>query len=106
MTTVWTLVRCLLETQLLELPFGVLWGLKREDRKLLLLVNCVTNPLAVLWHGGAGGFLTGVLLPELVVVAAEGAAFRRWGKEIPHPLLFGLCVNAFSLCAGFLLHLF
>lgn len=103
-----SLVLSLLLTLLLEGLFALAWGIRGRDLTLVLLVNLLTNPLAVTAH-----FLLCRLraLPgppvvlgiETLVVLSEGLLFRSLGQRISHPWAFALTVNLFSYGTGVLL---
>ena len=93
-------------TLALEGLFGLIWGLKgRRDWLLLLLVNCVTNPLVVTLHTCVSSAPAVTALLEGAAVAAEWLAYRRWGRTVRPALLFSLCANCFSFFSGVLINL-
>ena len=92
-------------TLLLEGLFGLIWGVKgKDDWKLVLLVNAVTNPIVVTLHYCVSSFWGFTLLLELSAVAAEYLAYRRWGETTRPAFLFSLCANCFSYFSGVLLN--
>ncbi|MCM1193401.1 MAG: hypothetical protein NC123_11190 [Butyrivibrio sp.] len=79
--------------------FALVWGLRRRDLLLLVLVNVLTNPAVVLLHAlFPGRVVTAVL--ELGAVAVEGGCYSRLGSAVRRPWLFSLCANGFSFCLG------
>lgn len=78
---------------------ALMWGLRRRDLLLLVLVNVLTNPAAVLLHTLFSGRLVTAAL-ELGVVALEGLCYEKLGSAVRRPWLFSLCANAFSFCLG------
>lgn len=99
-------------TLLLEEGFALAWGLRgRRELGLAALVNCLTNPPAVLaFHTAAGLWgwnrtLTAAAL-ECAVVLAEWRCWRAFSRQVRRPLLFSLAANAFSYGAGCLIHQF
>ncbi len=89
----------------LEGAVALVWGLRRRNLLLLVLVNVLTNPAAVLLHAlFPGGAVTAAL--ELGAVAAEGACYKRLGRAVRRPWLFSLSANAFSFCLGLVLDKF
>ena len=44
-----------------------------------------------------------VAVLELSAIGAEWLIYRKWGKTMGPALLFSLCANGFSYCAGLLL---
>ena len=101
-----TLAVSLALTLILEGVFALIWGVKgRRDWLLLLGANVVTNPIvAVLYCLGLNRW-PAVAALELAAVAAEGLAYRRWGRDIRPAFLFSLCANCFSFFIGLLLNL-
>lgn len=93
-------------TLLLEEGFALAWGLRgRRELGLAALVNCLTNPPAVLaYHtavrlwGWSPSFTAAAL--ECAVVLAEWRCWRAFSQQVRRPLLFSLAVNAFSYGAG------
>lgn len=94
-------------TLFLELLLALLWGIRKRDLLLVVLVNLLTNPLVVFTHGLLlpHGFLLHTVLPELCAVATEAAIYCRKKNRIPQPVLFGVLANGFSYGAGVLLQL-
>lgn len=76
-----------------------IWGLRRWNLLLFLLVNVLTNPAAVLLHALFPGWAVTAAL-ELGVIAVEGLCYDRLGYAVRRPWLFSLCANAFSFCLG------
>ena len=101
----------LLLTLLLEEGFALCWGLRdRRELYLVALVNCLTNPPAVLlrWSAVLWWALPEwtVILPiEAAVVLIEWLCYRRGSEQLRRPFLFALLCNAFSYSVGCLLHL-
>lgn len=99
------MLRALLLTEALELGFSLLWGLRREELGLVLLMNIMTNPAANLLHY-IFVYLLGwprvpvVLLLEAAVVITEGLCCR---SMLARPWRFALLVNGFSYGVGLLL---
>lgn len=89
-------------TLLAEVPVGALWGLRRRDLLLCVLVNVLTNPAVVLLHSLFPGW--GVTLAlEGAAVLAEGAYYARYGRYIPHPWRLSLVSNVLSFGGGLML---
>lgn len=89
-------------TMLIELPIAFLWGLRdRRHLALVMLVNVLTNPVAVALHTAAG---IPQLPIELAVVLAEWAIYGRFsrteGWHVPHPAALALVSNAASWILG------
>ena len=97
-------------TVALELGLGLLWGLRgRRTLGLVVLVNCLTNPLVNLGYLLFAVALRWNPLPVTVVLEAAAVAAEWWwyrkGEDtgVDRPLLFSLCANAFSFSVGALL---
>lgn len=94
----------LLLTLILELPIAYCFGIRgRKGIALVILVNILTNPAAVL--------LCRLGAPQLAVelgVAAVEAAVYLWfshdeGWKIPHPIWMAVVCNMVSWLTGMLL---
>lgn len=89
----------LLITLALEVLVAAIWGLRRKDLALCVLVNLLTNPLV--------NFLY-LVLPsvwallglECAVVMAEGTLYRTLGEGIRRPLALSLTANGVSFFLG------
>ncbi len=89
----------LLLTLVFEGVIALAWGVRKRDLLLFVLVNVLTNPVAVLLHALFPGLgVTAVL--EAGVVLVEGALYQRLGYAVRRPWLFSLCANIFSFCMG------
>lgn len=103
-----TLVVCLLLTIVFEEGTALLFHIRRKnDLFLVLIVNILTNPPAVLLllmlnPTGIFRFFY-IVVAETSVILLEGAIYRAGSEEIPHPRLFSLTANAVSFSAGILL---
>jgi hypothetical protein len=91
----------LLLTWIIELPVGWCLGLRgKKNLVLMLLVNVLTNPAAVLacWLGAPQ------LPVELLVVAVEAGIYVWFSRDpawkIPRPVLQGVAANAVSWITG------
>ena len=91
----------LLLTLVLEVPLAWCIGMRRKKELLLvLLINVLTNPAAVLLH-----WLGIPQLPiEAAVLAIEAALYRWFSKDekwnVPYPVRLALCCNVFSYLSG------
>ena len=90
----------------LALELAVAWGIgmkKGREIQLVILVNILTNPAAVLlcWLGAPQ------LPVELAVVAVEALAYTSFAKDknwnIPHPVHLAVLANGVSWSAGLLI---
>ena len=102
-----SLVSALLITLALELVFALVWGLRKQQLWMVVLMNILTNPAANALYG----FMTVYLgwrqvLPTIVletaVIIVEGLCCRDFMKK---PWLFVILVNLFSYSAGLLLQI-
>ena len=90
-----------------ECLFGLIWGVKRTDFRIVLLANVLTNPVVVACVWMAASYGPGVLAAvwavlEIAAFAAEGMIYGK-KTEIRLPWLFSLCANTFSLVIGLML---
>lgn len=99
------LLPSLLLTQLFELPFAWLWGARKMDLLVVLLMNILTNPLVVIWHYATWeqGFFVCTVMPELAAIITEAILLRKFTKNTPYPVLLGIFLNLFSYSAGVVL---
>lgn len=103
----------LLLTIVIEGIAAVCWGLRsRKELKLVLLINVLTNPAAVLVHWLVQVYVGGASLPvqiviEIVVVTVEAWIYRSFAEEngfqIKRPVLFAIVANGLSWGIGGLL---
>lgn len=99
------LLPSLLLTQVFELPFAWLWGARKKDLLVVLLMNILTNPLVVMWHYSTWqlGFLISTALPELAAIVTEALLLRKYTANTPYPILLGIFINLFSYSIGVVL---
>lgn len=91
-------------TLAVELPLAFAFGMRRRELLIALLVNCMTNPaamlLALLLRTGTPLPRWAIELPiEAAVVVIEWLVYRR-GTAQKYPLLTSLCLNAVSYGLG------
>jgi len=87
-------------TLVFELAFSLICGIRgRCDLLLVLLVNVLTNPAAVLiYHLYPPAWIK---LPlELAAISVEALYYSRYARGIRHPVLFSIGVNCFSFTLG------
>ena len=90
-----------------ELIFALLWGLRKKELLLVILMNILTNPAVNLIY--ILSFLAGwntpvlILLLEIGVVITEGFCCR---SVIRRPWLFVFLANGFSYGIGELIKFF
>lgn len=103
------LIFSLVMTWILELGFAWCMHLRdKEELKLVLLVNFITNPIVVslywmLYQTVHPTLLTVIL--EVSAVLAEAFYYHRFSQSIKHPLAFSILINAFSYLTGVLIQL-
>ena len=92
-------------TLLFELLYALGWGVRKKDLLLVCLLNVLTNPLVVLFYHATqeNGIFLSIILPELAAVGAEAYFLKRCNRNILYPVLFAVCINAFSFLAGLLI---
>lgn len=100
----------LLLTLAFEGAIALLWGLRtREQLRLVLLVNCLTNPPVVLAFQLLRYSFPGLpmapvaVLLEVGAVLVEGFCYRFCRVGIRHPFLLSVAANDFSFFLGLLL---
>ncbi len=96
-------------TLVLEGAFALACGLRgRRELGLTALVNCLTNPPAVLFYYTAvplWGPVIAAALAECAAVLVEWRCYRAFSRRIRHPFWFSLTANAVSYGAGRLINL-
>ncbi|MBQ8821295.1 MAG: hypothetical protein IJZ82_01500 [Lachnospiraceae bacterium] len=103
----------LLLTVFIEGLVGFLWGLRgKKNFILVILINFLTNPAAVLIYWLYRMYFAGTSLPvqiliEIVVVMAEALIYRSFAKDerfpIRRPVLLAVVANGLSWGIGGLL---
>lgn len=100
-----SMLTALVLTLTLEVLFSLLWGLRKRELCLVVLMNILTNPAVNLLYFFTV-FLCGlpafpvILVLEVAVFLIEGFCCRGM---IRRPWLFAFCVNGFSYGMGELL---
>lgn len=103
----------LLLTECIEIAAAACMGVrKRRDFLLIILVNCLTNPLAVYLillariYGIAGGGYqkaAAYIIVETLVVVTEGFVYHHYMEGNKHPFLFSMYTNGISFVIGCLI---
>lgn len=95
-------------TLLFETLFALLFGVRRRDLLLVVLMNLLTNPVVALLNMYLGvttplsRWL--ILLPlEAAAVVVEWLLLRRYAEHVPRPFLLALALNLCSFLTGELL---
>ncbi len=101
----------LLMTIILELPIALIFGIRKKDILLVLLVNILTNPAVVYLNL----LLCGIFprssvyiwqIPlELSVIAVEGFCYSYFAKTASRPWLLSVVANCFSYGCGILINI-
>lgn len=106
-----SLVLSLFLTELIELLFTYLIGIRnKKDYLLIVLINVVTNPCVVLTAYLLHHYTT-ILTPfyilplELMVILIEGLYLRTYSESIDHPFRFACALNVCSYVTGLLISL-
>lgn len=97
-------------TVLLECAGGCLLGLRQGKQQfLILLVNCLTNPLLVVTSqflmynmGRETGLILTYALLEPCVIAAEGILYRNRMPGTDMPFRLSLILNMITIAGGLL----
>lgn len=90
----------LILTLLFELMVALLWGVRRKGLLLVVLVNILTNPAAVLLSALLGDGRIVRLILEGAVILLEGFYYERYGKGISHGYLLSAAANTISYGLG------
>lgn len=106
------LLLSLILTILIEVLFAICYGVRdKKDYLLICLGNVLTNPPVVLIHTwllvtfSFGGLL--IKLPlELLVIVIEALLYRKYAKQVFHPVLFSIMANVFSYFIGWVINWF
>lgn len=96
----------LILTLLIEMPVSRLFKARGKELLLVLLVNILTNPAAVLLSALMGDGLQIQIFLEILVVLAEGYCYKKYGSYIKRPFLCAVCCNAVSYGFGVILNFF
>ncbi|MBQ8597394.1 MAG: hypothetical protein IJ409_06365 [Lachnospiraceae bacterium] len=91
-------------TLFIELTVAKCFRIRKRDLLLVVLVNILTNPAAVLLSLLSGNLKSVQLLIEVVVILVEGWYYKRYSKEIDREYLFSLTANGISYGLGFFLN--
>lgn len=98
-------------TLIIEIIVARAWGLKsKKERKLVVLVNILTNPVAVFFswicnnYLGNNFYFLAQCLIEIVVIVVEAELYLWFAKEdgwnIKKPIQFAIIVNMISWLSG------
>ena len=91
-------------TILIEMAVAFAFRMKGKDLLLVILVNVLTNPAAVLLSVLTGDKRWVQFLIELVVIFTEGWYYKRYSTELKHGLLFSAAANGISYSLGILIN--
>lgn len=90
----------LLLTLLIEGVAARCLHIRKKDLLLVVLVNILTNPAAVLFSMLFGDKKAVQLLLETVVILVEGWYYKKYGKEIRHGYVLSMILNGISYGMG------
>ena len=91
-------------TLLFELLVAAAFRVKGKDLLLVLLVNILTNPAAVLFSLLAGNSGIVQLFIEAVVILTEGWYYKKYSCKIKNGFVFSVAANVVSYGLGFFLN--
>ncbi|MDO5297097.1 MAG: hypothetical protein Q4F00_10815 [bacterium] len=101
---------CLFLTEVLELLFAFIFGVRRKDLGLVALANALTNPWVVFLVSVNADkhFTYTIILPilELTAIAVEAFIYRKYSQTIRYPIWLSIGANLFSLIVGTLIGTF
>ena len=105
MSLLFSILTALSLTLLFELLFALVWGLRKQELLLVVLMNLLTNPAVTVLYFLAAYFLGWhsfwlVLALEAAAIITEGFCCRGVVKR---PWLFTFLINLFSYSMGELL---
>ena len=95
---------CLFLTEVLELLFAFIFGVRGKDLGLVALANALTNPWVVFifsfFSAKTYGYYIVLPILEIAAAAAEAFIYKRYSKTIRYPVWLSVGANLFSLTAG------
>lgn len=95
----------LILTEIFEILYAFIYGLRqRGEFFLLILINVITNPCAVILAYLGGNSLVITLLIEILVVIIEGGLYSLYSETVKKPYTFALCINALSYFTGVIIN--
>ena len=104
------LIVSLISTWILELSFAWFMNLRsKEDLKLVLLVNFITNPIVVSLYWIFYRSINPMILTftlESSAILVEAFYYKEFTEKIRHPLIFSVMINLFSYLSGVLIQMF
>lgn len=94
-------------TLCIEVMLAAMCRIRGKDIWLVVLVNCLTNPAAVLLSVLTGDRRSIQFLIEAVVILTEGWYYKKYGEAIRHPVWLAVICNVSSYGLGLILnHIF
>lgn len=91
-------------TLLFELFVAAIFRVRGKDLLLVILVNVLTNPAAVLFSVLAGNRKMIQLFIEAVVILTEGCYYKKYSGRIKNGFWLSAVANVVSYGLGLLLH--
>lgn len=90
-------------TLIIEMPVAFLFGARRKDLLLVVLINILTNPAVVLLSSLMGNQRTFQILLEIVVIFIEGCYYKKYSSHIKYGFCLAATANILSYVAGLIL---
>ena len=101
------MMRALALTIIIECAAAWILGVRnKQGQRVVLLANCITNPVlvsisaAVMFFSGYMALLVTTLLMEIIVVAVEGIVYKKYLVAYRNPFAIAFICNACSYAAG------
>lgn len=95
---------CLFLTEVLELLFAFIFGVRRKDLGLVALANALTNPWVVFifsfFSTETYGYYIVLPILEIAAVTVEAFVYKKYSQTIRYPGWLSVGANLFSLTAG------
>ena len=95
----------LMLTLIFECVFALISGKRGRDMLLVVLVNVITNPIAVTTVLMSKYYLhfprTAVEIPvEIAVIITEALLYKKYAENVKKPWLFSIAANGVSIVGG------
>ena len=95
---------CLFLTEVLELLFALIFGVRGKDLGLVALANALTNPWVVFifsfFSAEKYGYYLVLPILEIAAAAVEAFIYKKYSQTIRYPVWLSIGANLFSLTAG------
>lgn len=93
----------LLITLIIEMPVAFLFGARKKDLLLVVLINILTNPTVVLCSYLTGNQRTFQILLEMIVIFIEGCYYKKYSSDIKYGFCLAATANILSYIVGLIL---